>query len=232
MADHRAIADAGQSLVDLLRSSLALDGGDDAIVLGSPATVGGGPGPGGGGGGGTTPRLSVYLYRVEPNADLRNVPRRVADAPGDGDPTTVTPAPLALDLHYLLTAYPSGSTGGGTGGGTTGDTWDQHRVLGWAMGTLADHPTLQGDDLAGSLADDPPIHVTPEVTRFEDVVDVWSTFTDRPYEPSIGYLLSPVLVDSTLGTSGRRVTEREFETLQVAPGERPDEEGAESDEDG
>lgn len=222
MADHRAIADAGQSLVELLRTHLALDGGADAIVLGSPAAVAAGSGPGGGGGGGTSPRLSVYLYRVEPNADLRNAPRRVEDAPGDGDPTTVTPAPLALDLHYLLTAYPSGTTGGGTGGGTTGDTWDQHRVLGWAMGTLADHPTLRDDDLVGSLAGDPPIHVTPEITRFEDVVDVWSTFADRPYEPTVGYVLSPVFVDSTLEASGRRVVEREFQTLRIEPGERPD----------
>jgi len=222
MGDHRAIADAGRSLVALLRSHLALDEGADSIVLGSPASVAAGSGPGGGGGAGTSPRLSVYLYRVEPNADLRNAPRRVVDAPGEGDPTAVTPSPLALDLHYLLTAYPSGSTGGATGGGTTGDTWDQHRVLGWAMGTLADHPTLREDDLVGSLADDPPVHVTPEVTRFEDVVDVWSTFADRPYEPSVGYVLSPVLVDSTLESGGHRVTERAFDTVRIAPGEGPD----------
>ena len=221
MADHRAIADAGQSLVELLRTHVALGEGADAIVLGSPASVTPGSGSGGGGGGATAPRLSVYLYRVEPSAELRNAPRRVEDAPGDGDPTAVTPAPLALDLHYLLTAYPSGSSGGGTGGGTTGDTWDQHRVLGWAVGTLADNPTLREDDLVGSLAGDPPIHVTPETTRFEEVVDVWSTFPDRPYQPSVGYVLSPVFVDSTLESVGHRVTEREFETVRIEPGERP-----------
>jgi len=219
MADHRAIADAGQSLVELLRTHVALGGGPDDIVLGSPGSVGTGSTSGGGGGGGaTTPRLTVYLYRVEPNADLRNEPRRVADAPGDGDPTAVTPAPLALDLHYLLTAFPSGT---GNGGGTTGDVWDQHRVLGWAMGALADHPILREDDLLGSLAGDPPIHVTPEVTRFDEVIDVWATFPDRPYQPSAGYVLSPVLVDSTLTSDGHRVTEREYETLRIEPGERP-----------
>ena len=221
MADHRAIADAGQSLVDLLRTHVTLDGGSDAIVLGSPASVSAGSTPGGGGGGGaTTPRLSVYLYRVEPTADLRNAPRRV-EGGAEGDPTTVTPVPLALDLHYLLTAYPSGGPGGGTGGGTTGDTWDQHRVLGWAMGTLADHPTLRGEDLVGSLAGDPPVHVTPEVTRFEEMIDVWSTFPDLSYQPSAAYVLSPVLVDSALASSGRRVTDRRFETVRIEPGERP-----------
>ena len=222
MADHRAIADAGQSLVERLRAHVTLGEGADAIVLGSPASVTAGAGSGGGGGGATAPRLSVYLYRVEPSGELRNSPRRVAEVAEDEDRTTVTPAPLALDLHYLLTAYPSGSSGGGAGGGTTGDTWDQHRVLGWAVGTLSDHPVLQDDDLVGSLAGDPPIHVTPEITRFDEVIDVWSTFPDRPFQPSVGYVLSPVFVDSTLESEGRRVTEREFETVRIEPGERPE----------
>jgi len=143
----------------------------------------------------------------------------VADASGAGDPTTVTAAPLALDLHYLVTAHPAG---GNSASGTTAATADQHRVLGWALQALAQQPVLDGAALQGSLADDPPIDVTLERSPFEDVVDVWSTFPDKPFEPSASCVLSPVLVDPTESESGQRVTERTIETTPVEPGDHVD----------
>ena len=49
------------------------------------------------------PRLNLFLHRVSPNGWLSNagLPTR------SGDGTRVTNPPLALDLHYLLTAYAS-----------------------------------------------------------------------------------------------------------------------------
>lgn len=212
MGDHRAIADAGESLVELLQGTVGVDNPSDTIVLGTPGTrAGGGSGPQGS----TAPRLSVFLYRVVPSAALRNSPRDVAETAGPGDATTVTPAPLAVELHYLVTAH---ATGGTSASGTTAETADQHRVLGWAMQALAAHPVLDGSDLLGSLAGDPPVEVTLERSRLDDIVDVWSTFPDRPFEPSASYVLSPVLVEATESADGQRVTDRTIDTEPIEPG--------------
>lgn len=217
MGDHRAIANAGESLVSLLQTHVALDEGSDAIVLGKPGALVGSSSPRSQSS--TTPRLSVYLYQVVPTSSLRNAPREVADAEGAGDPTKVTAAPLALDLHYLVTAYPSG---GSSGSGTTAETVDQHHVLGWALQALAENSVLEDADLQGSLAGDPPIDVTLEHSPFENVVDVWSTFPDQPYEPSASYILSPVLVKPTESESGQRVNDRTIDTVPVDPNRRAD----------
>ena len=48
-----------------------------------------------------SPKLNLFLHQVSPNAALRNadLPSRDARGARHADP------PLALDLHYLLTAY-------------------------------------------------------------------------------------------------------------------------------
>src|SRR5437660_7926311 len=53
-------------------------------------------------------QLNLFLYRLTPNSGWRG--RTTADGNGNGAPTrgaaqAVGPRPLALDLHYLVTAY-------------------------------------------------------------------------------------------------------------------------------
>ena len=76
----------------------------------------------------TKAQLNLFLYQTVVNGAWRNLdmPRQVR--PGEtGSP------PLALNLHYLVTAYGRGETD------TDGTT---HRVLGGAMSVLHDHPLL------------------------------------------------------------------------------------------
>src|SRR3954465_9478756 len=47
------------------------------------------------------PRLNLFLYQVTPNAAWRNVDLPSCDRSG----RRISNPPLALDLHYLLTAY-------------------------------------------------------------------------------------------------------------------------------
>jgi len=67
--------------------------------------------------------VSIYLWRVGPNAAMRN--RR---QPPAADGTRFRP-PVALDLLYLMSAW--GKT-----------AVDQHAVLGWAIRSLMDVGTL------------------------------------------------------------------------------------------
>ena len=67
--------------------------------------------------------ISLFLYRVEINAGLRNLPVQIGL-----DGVSRRP-PLPLDLYYLLTIWAK-------------DVVKQQRILGWAMRILEDAPVL------------------------------------------------------------------------------------------
>ncbi len=71
--------------------------------------------------------ISLFLYRVEINAGLRNTPYKTGL---DGISRRLS---LPLDLYYLLTVWAK-------------DTIRQQRILGWAMRTLEDAPVYQPED--------------------------------------------------------------------------------------
>jgi len=148
-------------------------------------------------GGGNTPRLNLFLYAVSPNAARRN-----ADLPArDGRGARLTNAPLALDLHYLLTAYGAGNFQG-------------EAMLGLAMHVLHETPMLTADlisrvlnsgeadagetgvsvsieDLRGQLGE---IRITPEPLGLEEISKLWSAF-QAPYRPCAAYTASAVLIE-------------------------------------
>lgn len=197
MAGDSAIADVGQTLVEILRSEMTLLDTDE-VSLASPASVGDG----------NDARLTLYLYRVTENGDLKNARRQEENG-------EFREPPLALDLYYLLTAHPA------TGGNDETDrTSEQHAILGQAMQVLHDNAILRGTELVGSLANDPDdphdveeevrIAVTPtEQPSFDALVSLWGTFPDLAYQPSLSYLVSPVEIDSLRTTTVRRVVEKE-----------------------
>ena len=188
MAENSAIADVGESLIGLLREHLGRPRNE--VALASPESVGDGD----------RLRLTLYLYRVAQNADLKNARRSVAED-DFRDP------PLALDLYYLLTAHPAGG-----GDDPTGRSMDQHQVLGHAMQVFHDHAVLRGSALDESLATrDEEVRITMNPTdqgSFDQLLSMWGTFQDRPYQPSVSYLVSPVLIESTETRPAGRVLER------------------------
>lgn len=119
--------------------------------------------------------LSVFLYRVTENSAQKNAPQtRVG-------PTTRRPAPLSLDLHYLLTAYPTGE----------GDTYqNSHTLLGRAMQILHDDPVLNSIDGTETY-----VSVYPRT--MDELADIWSTFAETPYQPSVAYIATPVAIDAS-----------------------------------
>lgn len=189
MADDSVIADVGQSLVDLLRDRMGRPRNE--IALASPGTVGDGD----------RLWLTLYLYRVVENADLKNS-KRLETGNDLRDP------PLALDLYYLLTAHPSGGNDD-----ETALSMDQHRVLGHAMQVLHDNAVLRGSELSDSLANsEEEVRITMDPmdsTAFDQTLSMWSTFQERPYQPSVPYLVSPILIDSARTRPARRVLEKE-----------------------
>lgn len=202
MANGTAVRDASQTLVALLESNVDVDSLN--VELSSPNVVAGA----------TTPTLSVYLYKVTESEHLSSVDTHdrvhYVDADGDPetpetraiDPTTLTRDPLVLDLHYLLTAYPPGSDG------ETRQVERQHLLLGKAMGVLRDHAIVRGSALKGSLSEE--LRITRSDSD-DQVVDIWNTFPETAYLPSVTYEVGPVTIESAATEPAERVESVRFE---------------------
>jgi hypothetical protein len=117
----------------------------------------------------TRPTLSLYLYNIPENRDLRgrtwNITRN------NGSVTTRRP-PVRLDCNYMVTAW-------------SNEVEDEHRLLTGAARVLFRNPILPQDVLQGELAGD--IEIMTEVAQpesFKDVVDIWSVL-DNDLHPSV-----------------------------------------------
>lgn len=189
MGNHGAIADAGETLVALLRDRMGSLIGDEEIALASPGAQGAGD----------DFRLTLYLYDVSPSEHLSNERPPMTDSMREGDP-------LALDLHYLLTAHAKD----GSNDPPTTRTKEQHTVLGRAMQILQDNAIVRQPDLEGDLDAGDELTVAVEDVPRDDVVNIWTTFSDDPYEPSVPYVVSPVIIESERREPLDRVVETEF----------------------
>ena len=146
------------------------------------------------------PSLNLFLYRVSHNQGWRNAALPAFDAGG----TRLTNPPLALDLHYLLTAYGSAD-------------FHAEILLGYAMHVLHERPVLDraairtaldpsplGSSIlppafqalaASDLADQvEAVTVTPEPIDTEEMSRLWSAIQAN-YRPTAGYLASVVLIE-------------------------------------
>jgi hypothetical protein len=125
-------------------------------------------------------QLNLFLYHIAPNAARRE---RSATSPAKGQP-----APLALNLSYLITAY-----------GRDHDEIFSHRLMGEAMSILHSHGVLSreeiraalpGQDLGDSLEE---VRIMPQTLSQEEVTRLWSTF-QTPYCLSMLYQAAVVLI--------------------------------------
>lgn len=169
--------------------------------LADPAPVSVGIPPGGEGDDTTTPRLNLFLYRVTQNGYLANqeIPGHGANGAAYGHP------PLALDLHYLLTAY--GTSESGTIPPLADEKW-AHYLLGSAMRVLHDNAII-GEDLEDSLGNQildttlqgayERVKLTLDPLTLEDVAKVW-TALNRPYRLSAAYEVRVVQIESLRAT--------------------------------
>lgn len=201
MADYTAIADVGITLVELLREKmkdLILD--DNSIALMSPAEVESGD---------NSTRLTLYLYQIVENIHLRDLDTSQADS------SRLMNAPLVIDLFYMLTSHPVSTIGD-----RTERTRDEQNVLSRAMQVLHDNKVLKGSILKDNLSEeDEPLHVTQVPMSLDDMTKIWTTFQDRPFKPSVCYIVTPVVVRSQndLGTRRVEVSRKEY----YLPSERP-----------
>ncbi|WP_372015250.1 DUF4255 domain-containing protein [Pseudoxanthomonas sp. 10H] len=149
------------------------------------------------------PRLNLFLYQVTPNSGWRNAALPSRNGAGD----RLANAPLALDLHYLVTAYGRSD-------------FQAEILLGYAMHVLHERPWLDRASIREALNPGgsldlsmfPPaiqalsrsdlaeqveaIKVVPEALGTDELSKLWSAIKSD-YRPSAAYRVSVVLIEAT-----------------------------------
>ena len=152
---------------------------------------------------GDPPRLNLFMFHTTPNAAWRNValPSR---APGG---ERLTNPPLALDLHYLVTAYGKSD-------------FQAEILLGYAMHLLHERPMLDRAAIRTALNPSPldvamlpptfqsltasdladqveAIRITPITMPIDELSKLWTAIKSE-FRPSAAYQVSVVLVEARI----------------------------------
>ncbi|TFW31737.1 DUF4255 domain-containing protein [Massilia horti] len=134
-------------------------------------------------------QINIFLYQHMVNAAWRN-----NDMPRQALPGETAFPPLALNLHYLVTAY-------GRGDNDNDDSAASQLLIGGAMSVLHDNPLLGRQDIRDALLDSDladqfeRIRITPLALTVEDLSKMWTAF-QAPYRISAAYECAVVLIDS------------------------------------
>ena len=148
-------------------------------------------------------QINLFLYLVTPNQGWRNDSLPSRDSSGR---LRLTNAPLALDLHYLLSVYSGG---------------DLHAeiLLGYAMQLLHEMPVLTRDAIRTALNPSPDvgtalppalralvdsgledqvelIKLTPQYLNTEEMSKLWTAMQSH-FRPTAAYTASVVLIEAT-----------------------------------
>ena len=147
------------------------------------------------------PQLNVFLHQVTPNAAWRN--RDLPARSSNGE--RMTTHALALDLHYLITAYGRSD-------------FQAEILLGYAMHLLHERPVLDRPAIRRALDPSPldasmlppafqaltasdladqveTIRITPIVMPADEMSKLWAAIQSH-YRPSAAYQVSVVLIDT------------------------------------
>lgn len=205
MSTALAIASVSHVLKDLLNNGLidhdvtGAIGGNVNVTALPPDRIDAAPGA-------PQSQLNLFMYQATPNQGWRNMGLPSRNQSGE----RLTNPPLALDLHYLMSAY---------------GTNELHAeiLLGYGMQLLHETPVLVRDAIRRALA--PPLSVsggnlppelqalstselaeqveqvkiTPETLNMEEISKLWTAFQAK-YRPTAAYLATVVLIEGRKST--------------------------------
>ncbi len=135
-----------------------------------------------------TTRITLLLHRVAVNEHARQ--SRPANVPAGGQ------AALALDLHYLLTAWAA-------------TPLDEQVTFAWALRQLHQHPVLDASSLSpeAGWARDEVVQIVPSELSTEDMMRIWDAL-DPAYRLSATYVARFVRLDPDTPEEFRPVVAR------------------------
>jgi hypothetical protein len=148
-------------------------------------------------------QLNLFLYQVTPNQGWRNVGLPSRNPQGE----RISNPPLALNLHYLLTAYGA-------------KDFFAETLLGNAMQLLHETPTLTREAIRKALTPPPPpseprvpaalagsnladqveqLKITLDIMSTEEISKLWSALQAH-YRPTAAYQVTVVLIEGNHST--------------------------------
>jgi hypothetical protein len=140
--------------------------------------------------------LCLFLYKLSENPSLKN---QDLVQEGHVNPVKLRNPPLALDLFYLIIPF--------------GKSESRQIILEKVMQLFHDYPildkTLLSDDLVNSGNHELKI-LLDEIT-IDDLNKIWSLFPNRPYRLSISYMITPLMIPSSIERAISRVVTKENE---------------------
>ncbi len=199
MSDYLAVGGVSAVLKSLLTTALAQGG--PSTILGAaagitnvaPDLIKTGPDE--------TAQINLFLYYASINSALRNLDQPAMRPNG----VRLSNPPLAINLHYLVTAYGS-------------NPFDAEILLAWAMQVFHATPVVSRDTMQQALADLVSVHpaspeqtlisgstlpsqmenirITPETLTTEEIYRLWTAFQTN-YRPTTSYQVSVVVIQDT-----------------------------------
>jgi hypothetical protein len=143
--------------------------------------------------------LSIYLYRILENGDMKNRPleRQINGL--------LEYPPLALNLYYLITPL-------------TGSVENDQRLLTKTMQIFYDHAILVGSELEPPLQDNmEELRIALDPLSIEDITRIWSGFL-RPYYLSVSYEVKVIYVDSKRQVDATEIRRKRLEFVPLMEG--------------
>lgn len=184
MATADVVRDVADTVIFLLRSSVPPMVAQDQIFAATPDEFSALQDP-------ASPAITIFLYRVAVNSEMRNSPRRVLP---DG---RVTRPSLPLELYYLITPWAR-------------ETRDEFRIIGRVLQALYDRAEIGTADLQGtSWSPGDSVQLVLDSLPIEDHLRIWET-TDLPYRLSLTYLARVVGIEPAVSEVTSVVTSAQF----------------------
>ena len=174
----------------------------------------------------TKSALNLFLYNVTQNEAWRNVNYPSRNAAGD----LINNPPLALNLHYLLTAYGA-------------EQFHAEILLGYGMQLFHETPVLPRAAIRRSLAAPTEVNaggglpaamlnlytsdladqvelikIWPQTLTTEEISRLWTAFQAK-YRPTAAYQISVVLIQSEASTQQALPVRKR--TISVTPFQKP-----------
>ena len=129
--------------------------------------------------------IGLYLHRITPGSNVRNLPPRVTV-----DGRRFRPS-VPIDLHYLLIPFAR-------------DAFKQHRLLGWAIRVLEDTRVLHASLLnqhgpeADLFTPMESLDVLMEALPIQDIGSILEVTKPNIQQPVVAYVVRMVALDSEI----------------------------------
>ncbi len=190
MSSYNVINEIEKSISALIDSKWGDEVSKPGIWFESPGNVSSKSGP----------NISIFLFQTVENTHLRNVDPEIGS-----DGITRQPA-LALDLIYLVTPF-------------AGNPADEKKIIGRLIQIFYSFPIITvphpDENPAGTKEE---IRILFHSFSLDDLTKIWTAFHNLPYRFSVGFIVTPVFVDSIVETIvGRRVEKRNTIHAQISP---------------